>query len=125
MIRYRLIGYDKAQRAMLKTMAAVRPDSIKAAVRDAIIIGHRHATGITHVDTGALRASHAMRFYGLSGDIYLNPSVRNPRSGQRAAVYGGYEHARGGEHAFYARTIREAGNKMQQAAMSRIRSQLP
>ena len=70
---------------------------------------HRYAVSITHVDTGALRASHRMTIYATSAEIYLDPSARNSRTGQLTAMYGPVEEARGGAHAFYARTVAERG----------------
>jgi hypothetical protein len=67
---------------------------------------------ITHVWIvlgGGLRAAHRMQREGLAlWRIYLDPLAVNPR-GQRPAVYGPVEHARGGEHAFYERVELERG----------------
>lgn len=81
---------------------------------------HRYAVSITHVLTGSLRASHRMAVSGLQGRISLDPRARNPRSRQRTAVYGPVEEARGGEHAFYRRTVAEAGRKIGQEMGQRV-----
>lgn len=52
---------------------------------------------------------------GLAGDVghvYIDPGAINPRSRKRAAEYGVYEHKRGGEHAFFSRTVGEAGQQI-------------
>ena len=90
------------------------------AVRDAIIQLHHYAVQITHVDTGALRASHRMELNGLEGTVYLDPGASNPRSRVKTSVYGMVENARGGEHAFYDRTIAEIGGKVSDQAQRRI-----
>lgn len=67
----------------------------------------RYAVTITHVDTGALHASHRVQVVARNrAEIYLDPGATN-KFGQRTAVYGAIEHARGGAHAFYARTVQE------------------
>jgi len=90
------------------------------AVRDAVIQLHRHAVQITHVDTGSLKASHRMEVDDLEGMIYIDPESRNPRGGKRPAEYGIYEHDRGGEHAFYDRTVAEIGGQVTEQTRARI-----
>jgi hypothetical protein len=51
-----------------------------------------------------------------TGRIYIDPTAVNPR-GQRPEEYGVYEHARGGSHAFYERTIKERGEQIGDAAV--------
>ncbi|MCH8093069.1 MAG: hypothetical protein IH953_00605 [Chloroflexi bacterium] len=69
----------------------------------------RTSGSMTHVDTGALRASHRMELSSKGktarARIFIDPSAANPRTGRRVAKYGFYEHARGGSHAFYGRTF--------------------
>jgi hypothetical protein len=59
-----------------------------------------------------------MELKGLRGRIYLDPSAINPRTGQKPAVYGYYENKRGGEHAFYDRTVEEFEQKSEDAVFS-------
>lgn len=73
---------------------------------------------------GALRASHRMAF-SESGDsatatISLDPQATNPLTGRRTALYGVYEHQRGGAHAFYRRAVNERGAE----AMNRAQAYL-
>ena len=121
----RIDGIQEAQKGMLKAIAALKPDSgLGAAVKDGTVAAHRYATSVTHVDTGALRASHTMKISGASGQIYPSPSARRS-DGRRPAEYGVYEHARGGAHAFYARTSREGLGQVGQAAERALRRYLP
>lgn len=109
-------GLQAAQDTMLRGIRAMRPNDARGrAVKEASVMLHRYATAITHVDTGSLRASHFMDLSGERGRIYINPRTRNPFTGERPAVYGVIEHDRGGDHAFYERTVIERGN----AAMNR------
>lgn len=65
------------------------------------------ARPITHVITGALRGSHtAFRLGNLEWMVAPNPGTINP-FGFRPKDYGPIEHARGGSHAFYQRTLDE------------------
>jgi len=121
----RIRGIQEAQDGMLRTAAAFRPNgAFGDAVKEATIYLHRYAVSITHVDSGALRASHHIELRGRMGAIYISPSaVRS--DGGRPSVYGPYEHARGGSHAFYARTLAEAGQRAAQAGFVRLRGALP
>ena len=95
-----------------KRIAAMKPSGAAGrALQYGLTALHRYAVATTHRDTGTLAASHIMELdlSSLRGRIYINPSARNPKSGQMAAIYGPHEHARGGQHAFYKRTIDEAG----------------
>lgn len=65
---------------------------------------------------GALRASHRMAFSESGKDsatatISIDGGSVNPLTNQKPSVYGVYEHRRGGEHAFYARAVRERGTE--------------
>ena len=50
----------------------------------------------------------------MTGRIYIDPRAVNPR-GQKPSVYGFYENKRGGEHAFYDRTVEEFEEKTEDA----------
>ena len=116
-----ITGVQEAQRANLEAIAALRPGgAFGRAVVYATTAAHRYAVAITHVDTGALRASHRVEVSGLRGRIYIDPGAVNPRSAQRPAVYGPYEHARGGSHAFYQRVVEERGRQIGERAMGMI-----
>ena len=70
-------------------------------------------SAVTHVDTGVAAGHHRMEINGLRGRVYIDPGATNPRSGQRTAVYGPYEHERGGEHAFYQQVIDQYGQDIE------------
>jgi|DewCreStandDraft_4_1066084.scaffolds.fasta_scaffold97844_3 hypothetical protein len=105
-------GLQEAQHANLRRINAMKPGgALGRAVQYTTVSAHRYAVSITHVwryKGGGLRASHRMKVSGLRGEIYIDPTAVNPR-GQKPSVYGPAEHARGGTHAFYARTQREYG----------------
>jgi len=109
-----LEGLQEALEQNARRIAALKPGGARAkAVQYGITALHRYAVSITHVwkyKGGGLRASHRMEVSegGEHGRIYIDPTAVNPR-GQRPAEYGPYEHARGGSHAFYDRTLSEHG----------------
>jgi hypothetical protein len=114
-------GLQELQAENNKMIAALRPGTALGRMLTLVVADlSRYAITITHVDTGALRASHRMAIYDDYGEVYVDPSATNPRSGVRTAVYGAIEEARGGEHAFYTRTVNERGA----SAMDRARAYL-
>jgi len=83
----------------------------------------RYAISITHVDKGDLKGAHRIRVSSNRAEIYLDPSAVNAK-GRRPAEYGVYEHARGGSHAFYQRTIDEASDAVLREAGDMLRAYL-
>lgn len=134
-------GLEELQAANIKLLEAINPKGglaigVKVATQDL----HKYAIGITHVHTGALRASHIADFasggvqtyrYGIpivdraAGRIYIDPAARNPVTGEAPAEYGPVEHARGGSHAFYQRTVSERGSAAAYLAVAEIQKRLP
>lgn len=123
--RVSIQGIQEAQRANLRAIAVMQPKGrLGRALQITLADLHRYAVSITHVWIyygGALRASHRIADLVISdnqarGEIFLDPTAVNPR-GQRPAEYGVYEHARGGEHAFYELTIENAGPRAAGRAM--------
>lgn len=105
----RVEGLREAQEALQRAERFVSgAEGVQRVIGEAAMRAQRYAVGITHVDTGALKNAHRMRLGGKHAEIYLDPGARNENGG-RPAVYGPYEEARGGAHAFYRRTIDEAG----------------
>ena len=128
MVEVTIRGIQEAQRANERIIAAMRPrGAFGRAIQVATSRVHRYAIAVSHVDTGAMRASHRMRLQlaQLMGIVSLDQSARNPRSGVPTHVYGYYEHERGGSHAFYARTVQEAGPRIVADAGHMIRRGLP
>lgn len=81
----------------------------------------RYAARVTHVDTGTLSGAHRFLMVSDAHGVVTPGDDRNPRSGQPASRYAPFEHRRGGGHAFYARTLEDAGR---QAAEDALRSQV-
>jgi hypothetical protein len=65
-----------------------------------------------------------MEVDGTEGKIYIDPGSVSPRRTKRKyrpAEYGIYENARGGEHAFYDRTVEEIGEQVKARAVAHIK----
>lgn len=109
--RFSIRGLQEAQAANLKMIAAVHPSGgLDAAVRLVATQAHRSSVYYTHVDTGALRASHRITREGAARyRVHIDPAATNPRSGARTSVYGPAEHERGTAHAFYRKTYERDG----------------
>ena len=119
-------GIQQAQAANNKIIAAVKPSgALGRAIQYGTTRVHRYAVGVSHVDTGAMRASHRMQLSTMEGRVYLDRSSRNPRSRQMVYVYGFWEHMRGGGHAFYERTVREAGPQILRDMAGMVQRGLP
>lgn len=123
-------GLQEAQQGNLKLIAAMQPGGgLDEAVRIGTIAAHRYAVIETHVDTGALKASHRTKFerslFGqTTGKVYIDPSARNPRSKTLTAQYGVVEEDRGGEHAFYGNTVSRYGNRIADQSVAALISRL-
>ena len=79
---------------------------------------------IVHIDTGTLHDAIRTRIdnRGL-GEVFIDPSATNP-TGQRAAMYGPIENARGGAHAFFDRTANEGSEDALAAGIASLREAL-
>jgi hypothetical protein len=141
MINVYVRGLQELQAANVELMQSVSPrGGLGEAVKQATIFLHRYAVRITHRVTGTLAASHTMnfasggietfwrgiRFKSMAvGQIYINPASVNPVTNERPVAYGPVEEARGGSHAFYRRTLEEAGPTAGNLAIAIIYSKLP
>lgn len=118
-----ITGLQEAQFDNQKRIAALQPSGkLGEAIKEATLAAQRYAIQITHVWPilgGGLRASHRVEVKGLMGRIYIDPHAVNPR-GQMPAVYGFYENKRGGDHAFYDRTVEEFGGQAGNIIIDRI-----
>lgn len=124
-MRTSIRGLQEAQRANAEMIAAVKPSGgLGRAVQYGTIEAHRIAVTFTHVQTGSLRASHRMNVAGRRGEIYIDPTAVNPRTGNKPSDYGPVEEGRGGLHAFYGRTVNEYP-RIGQAAYRGLLEQLP
>jgi len=118
----------KIQRANAKIINALKPEGARGrAVKYGLTEGQRAAQAETHVDTGALKASHRMYYdpNGPKGLIYIDTSAANPRTGAKTSAYGPVEHARGDPHDFYARVERLHGKRISEGMIHVIYSDLP
>ena len=106
-------GLQEAQRWNARAIANLKPGSAYGrAVRTIVSQLQRYEVTLTHVDTGALRASLRMDVRGLTGKVFIDRSAKNPRSQAMTSRYGEIENARGGTHAFAERTVREAAPRI-------------
>lgn len=125
-VKLSITGIQEAQAANNRAIAELRPTgALGRAIQYGTIAAHRYAIGLTHVDTGSLRASHRMEVSALRGVVYIDPSTTNPRSHQAPATYGPYEHDRGGSHAFYQRVIDEHGAQIEREMERIVQRGLP
>lgn len=122
----RIDGIEAVEKALEDARkAASEAGDLGGAVHVAARQASAYAVQISHVWTGALRESHSIDQKGARAVIYPNPAVINPISRTSPAEYGVYEHARGGGHAFYARTVSERGQAIADAAFAYLRRRLP
>lgn len=123
-VKLTITGVQEAQRANLRAMRAVvqTGQGMTRALALAGLELHRYAVAVTHVDTGALRASHRLRESPGRVELFIDSGAVNPRTGASPARYGPLEHARGGEHAFYERTYTERGPEAVNRATAYLRS---
>lgn len=74
-----------------------------------------YAKQITHKQTGVLALAHTWEYdsHRMKGKIFIGDKVSwlSGSTIRRPHIYGVYEHARGGSHAFYERTAKEAAPK--------------
>lgn len=81
-------GLQEAQAACLQLLAAMQPrGALGGAVQFGLATASRLAIAETPVDSGAWRASHRVKMEGLRGQIYLDPTARNPKNGALVRVY--------------------------------------
>ena len=145
MISVSIENIQEVQARNQQMVAALRPSgALGEAVKVTALELQRYAISITHVGRyiqtrtgrwryarpheegrggGALRASHRIAFSDSGANtataiISNDAGSVNPLTNQKPVVYGKYEHRRGGEHAFYARAVKERGTE----AMNRGRA---
>lgn len=119
-------GLQEAQTKNRERIAMLQPaDEFGEVIQRITAFAHKQAVSVTHVDTGALRASHRMKISGARGNVFIDPTATNPRTSEKPAEYGVTEHERGGSHAFYSRaakaTDKYAASQVQQFARGLVR----
>jgi len=108
-----LSDLEAAQRELARLQYETDPrQGLRHTLRLALGMLHRYATGIVHVDTGRLKNSifweDDLAPNGLVGQVATNLS------------YAQWEEWRGGDHAFFARTVREEGPHVNDLFAARI-----
>ncbi len=112
----RFEGMEEVKRALDEAARiAQRGGALEKSAAFAARRAYYYVRSITHVDTGALKASHVIEQHGLKAYVYPSPAVINPRSGKRVTDYAFYENRRGGSHAFYTRMLGKMPEFMAQA----------
>ena len=105
-------GIQRAQKRNLKRVA--RLSKMGDMIYPMTISLHRYSVGITHVDKGALKAAQRLgvKVSGrtATGRIWIDEGAMT-MEGKVPADYGVWEHRRGGDHAFFDRTVKEAGKR--------------
>ena len=121
-------GLQELNDLNIKTIRALKPENATGrAVKFVTMMAHSYIVKITHVDTGAYRASHRMDV-DLNvgrGRVYIDTSARNPRTKEMVTDYAPIEEARGGQHAAYTRAMAETGQKALDRGVAYIQGQLP
>jgi hypothetical protein len=119
-------GLQEAQRAMLKLLAAVKPEGqMGRAVYFMATQAHRYAVSVTHRLTGALANSHMIVRQGMAQYlIHISDSATNPHGG-KPSEYGPVEHQRGEGHAFYNRTVFDGGPELANRSAAYLLGGLP
>lgn len=110
--------------ATLATLARIKTEFPPKVVEMFADTTAEAARPITHVITGALRGSHTpYQRRALVWDVTPNPATINP-FGFYPAKYGPIEHARGGSHAFYERTLNERFPEIARDAVMRALAEI-
>lgn len=116
-----LQGFREAQAAMLRAVEAVQPSgAMGEATKEALFMAQAYAASITHQDTTTLSLSHLIQYDSSGGFVYPSPYNINPKSHKPPSYYAIYEENRGGDHAFYARTVDEQGQAILEKTGIRI-----
>lgn len=125
MIDLSIRGIQEIQQDNIQRIAALKPGGkISKEIKNIVIWAHRYLVSVTHVDTGAYRASQRMDVKELTGKLYVDPLSINPVSRERPADYGVFEEARGGEHAAYARTLRYVETNLLRNGITAMRTHI-
>lgn len=110
-------NYDRIRKA-LATMASKEwyRGIIRDTAREILPEWVQYTKRITHKLTGLLSESFTWSYdsHRSEGKVFINPRSVAKR-GQSTVIwpklYGPYEHARGGSHAFFARTLSDRGHR--------------
>lgn len=121
-------GLQELNDLNVRAIKALKPENAMGrAVKFVTMMAHSYIVKITHVHTGAYRASHRMDvdMNAGRGRVFVDPSARNPRTKELVTDYAEIEEARGGQHAAYTRTQAETGQRALDRGVAYIKGQLP
>ncbi len=120
-VKVTIKGIRALQRANLKSIRALEPTGAAGqALQSGILAMQRYQATVTHVDTGALRASRRVRVQGMGAALFTSHTATNPRTGTPTLTYDEFEEARGGSHANWSRSFTEAGPRIASTMMVKI-----
>jgi len=102
-VKAEIKGLKETQERMAALLQEISAGGgLEAIIAKATLRAHRYATMIVHVDTGRLKNSLFPRVSAQGNDVYGIVGTN--------VVYAPFEHGRGGDHAFFDRTVDEEGS---------------
>ena len=129
-IRVRITNYASLRR-QIEAFQEIHRGSFSLLIRETLEELRDYAAAITHVSSGTLAASHRVTFDTAHqrGEISPDPTFarRQGRTGRIQSVeqYAAAEHARGGSHAYYQRTLSEYGDAVVRRGVSAYMARMP
>ncbi len=128
----KVYGFERTMRALAKgeeATAVTWQRTIDRRIKPVGLEMLEYASKITHRITGTLASAYRLT-YAITGEaafgtLSIAEDVVNPVSGQRPVEYGVYEHARGGDHAFFERTFKKFERRAATRYMNFVLQDLP
>lgn len=106
-------GLEETQRRLVALADEVRASGgLEGIIASGTLRAHAYATKVVHVLTGRLKNSLHPRVHTRGNNVH--GVVRTN------VLYAPYEHARGGSHAFFDRTVKEEGKAIVKQIESEI-----
>jgi len=101
-IEIEIKGLAETQARMERLLEEISAQGgLEAIIAKGTLRAHRYAVGITHFISGRLRNSHFPQVTATANQVYGTIGTN--------VAYAMIEHNRGGDHAFYERTVSEDG----------------
>jgi len=128
-IRVRIRNYASLRRE-IEDFQTIQRGAFSQLVRETLEEMRDYAEAITHIYTGALASSHRVDYDAnhQRGEVFVDPNVmqhRARRPARSVASYAAAEHARGGSHAFYQRTLDEFGESVVRRGVAAYMGRMP
>ena len=104
---FRLYGVNETKNTLQELIGIFRfsqDSDVHRLISEINSDSYRYARRIVHKDTRSLFNSITKTEETWRGELFLDPSVRNPKSKTPPSEYGFYENRRGGSHNFMDRT---------------------